>query len=434
MKKLLAILLALVLALCSCAFAEAVNPDDIEDTMTSADGEYEIAFVTDVGQHQMWAIQHFHFDFPGQLLTSGGFGTMGFGLGAAIGAQVAHPDTTVLHIAGDGCFRMNCHELATVSYYKLPIISVVFNNGTLGMVRQWQNLIYEKRFSATTLDRGPDFVKLAEAYGLKGFRVTNREEMEQAFMEALGAGCGTLGLLLCAKDSGCTVTGLEISETAHKAAVDNIAANSLHSRMESICADLKTIDRLVKPGSFSACVSNPPYFSGGPESVRKPAARREDHCTAEDLFAAAARSLKYGGDLFLVHRPERLGDLIGENHLKGLLKHIGHEVPVELTLAADLVSCLQLLSQFGATADVDLEAADGPQQELHIALHIAVVGLSHFGSAVDESLVDRNLTIVTLNSDGDGLLCILQVSGAPHTEGDESGIQLGSVLHFVVNA
>ena len=110
---------------------------------------------------------------------------MGFGLGAAIGAQVGNPDKVVIHTTGDGCFRMNCHELATVEHYNLPIISVIFNNGCLGMVRQWQNLIYKQRFSETTLDRGPDFVKLAEAYGLKGFRVTNRAEMEQAVEEAL---------------------------------------------------------------------------------------------------------------------------------------------------------------------------------------------------------------------------------------------------------
>ena len=145
---------------------------------------------TDVGQHQMWSIQHFHFDYPGQLLTSGGFGTMGFGLGAAIGAKVGNPDKVVVHTTGDGCFRMNCHELATVEHYHLPIITVVFNNGTLGMVRQWQNLIYKKRFSETTLDRGPDFVKLAEAYGLKGFRATTMAEMETAFQAALQAGCG----------------------------------------------------------------------------------------------------------------------------------------------------------------------------------------------------------------------------------------------------
>ena len=145
---------------------------------------------TDVGQHQMWSIQHFHFDYPGQLLTSGGFGTMGFGLGAAIGAQAGNPDKVVVHTTGDGCFRMNCHELCTVEHYHLPIITVIFNNGTLGMVRQWQHLIYHERYSETTLDRGPDFVKLAEAYGLKGFRVTTPEEMERAFRAALDAKCG----------------------------------------------------------------------------------------------------------------------------------------------------------------------------------------------------------------------------------------------------
>ncbi|MBQ6909887.1 MAG: biosynthetic-type acetolactate synthase large subunit, partial [Synergistaceae bacterium] len=124
----------------------------------------DIIVSTDVGQHQMWAIQHFKFSYPGQLITSGGFGTMGFGLGAAIGAQVGNPDKKVLHVTGDGSFRMNCNELATEEYYKLPIITIIFNNSTLGMVRQWQNLIYNKHFSQTTLDRGPDFVKLAEAY------------------------------------------------------------------------------------------------------------------------------------------------------------------------------------------------------------------------------------------------------------------------------
>ena len=153
---------------------------------------------TDVGQHQMWAIKYLHFSYPGQLLTSGGFGTMGFGLGAALGAQMGNPDKRVIHITGDGCFRMNCHELCTVEHYGLPVISVVFNNGTLGMVRQWQNLIYGKRFSETTLDRGPDFVKLAEAYGLHGYRATNRQEMEEAFRQALS--CGTGAVIDCVLD------------------------------------------------------------------------------------------------------------------------------------------------------------------------------------------------------------------------------------------
>ena len=145
---------------------------------------------TDVGQHQMWTIQHFNFDYPGQLLTSGGFGTMGFGLGAALGAKVGNPDKTVLHITGDGCFRMNGQEMATESHYDIPVITFVFDNRTLGMVRQWQNLIYQKRFSQTDLDFGPDFVKLAEAYGLRGKHVTNVAELEEAIHEALEWGHG----------------------------------------------------------------------------------------------------------------------------------------------------------------------------------------------------------------------------------------------------
>ena len=147
---------------------------------------------TDVGQHQMWAIKYLHFSYPGQLLTSGGFGTMGFGLGAAIGAQMGNPDRRVIHVTGDGCFRMNCHELCTVEHYGLPIITVIFDNGTLGMVRQWQSLIYGQRYSETTLDRGPDFVKLAEAYGLKGYRATTRAEMEDVFAQALACGTGAV--------------------------------------------------------------------------------------------------------------------------------------------------------------------------------------------------------------------------------------------------
>jgi len=170
-------------------YGPTLTPQQVVDVIDRMSPEGTIV-ATDVGQHQMWSIQHIHFSYPGQLLTSGGFGTMGFGLGAAIGAKMGNPDKVVVHTTGDGCFRMNCHELATVEHYNLPVITVVFNNGTLGMVRQWQNLIYQQRFSQTTLDRGPDFVKLAEAYGLKGFRVTNRAEMEEAFTEALKAGCG----------------------------------------------------------------------------------------------------------------------------------------------------------------------------------------------------------------------------------------------------
>ena len=147
---------------------------------------------TDVGQHQMWAIQHMHYSYPGQLITSGGFGAMGFGLGAAIGAQVGNPDKRVVHITGDGSFRMNCIELATVEHYHLPIISVVFDNTVLGMVHQWQTLIYDQHYSETTLDRGPDWVKLAEAYHLPGWRVSTVAELEEALQKALDGGTGAV--------------------------------------------------------------------------------------------------------------------------------------------------------------------------------------------------------------------------------------------------
>ena len=143
---------------------------------------------TEVGQHQMWTALFYRFEKPRTFLTSGGLGTMGFGTGAAIGAQFANPDKTVVHFAGDGSFRMNCNELATISHYGLPIIIVIFNNGALGNVRQWQTLFYEKRYSATTLDFAPDFVKLADAYGVAGVRVTSEEEFKKAFDAALASG------------------------------------------------------------------------------------------------------------------------------------------------------------------------------------------------------------------------------------------------------
>ena len=164
---------------------------------------YEMAkdaiMVTEVGQHQMWAAQYFKYSKPRTLLTSGGLGTMGYGLGAAIGAQTANPDKQVINIAGDGCFRMNMNELATASRQKLPLIEVIVNNHVLGMVRQWQKLFYGKRYGMTNLKAGalyrrtngkempeytPDFVKLAESYGAYGIRVEKEEDIDAAFAEA----------------------------------------------------------------------------------------------------------------------------------------------------------------------------------------------------------------------------------------------------------
>lgn len=146
----------------------------------------DITVATDVGQHQMWTAQHFPFLHPRQLITSGGLGTMGFGLGAAMGAAASDPQgKPVALITGDGSFRMNLTELSTIGYYNIPVIVVIFNNGTLGMVRQWQTLFFGHRYSQTTLDRGPDFMKLAEAYGLSGTRVDTVEAFAAAFKTAV---------------------------------------------------------------------------------------------------------------------------------------------------------------------------------------------------------------------------------------------------------
>ena len=146
----------------------------------------EMAVATDVGQHQMWTAQHFPFLRPRQLITSGGLGTMGFGLGAAMGAAASDPEgRPVALVTGDGSFRMNLTELSTIGYYGIPVIIVIFNNGTLGMVRQWQTLFFGHRYSQTTLDRGPDFMKLADAYGLNGTRVHTVEAFTAAFRKAV---------------------------------------------------------------------------------------------------------------------------------------------------------------------------------------------------------------------------------------------------------
>ena len=133
----------------------------------------------------MWAAQYYKYTKPHTLLTSGGLGTMGYGLGACIGAQVARPDKQVINIAGDGCFRMNMNELATASRYNIPIIQVIINNHVLGMVRQWQTLFYDKRYSQTVLNDKVDFCKVAEGLGCEAIRVTKKEEVAPAFEKAI---------------------------------------------------------------------------------------------------------------------------------------------------------------------------------------------------------------------------------------------------------
>ncbi len=159
------------------------GPYIIEETYRQTKGD--AVMVTEVGQHQMWAAQYYKYSKPRTFLSSGGLGTMGYGLGAAIGAQVANPDKQVINIAGDGCFRMNMNEIATAVRQKLPLVEIIVNNHVLGMVRQWQTLFYDKHYSATVLDDGVDFVKLAEAMGATGYRVTSREEFTQALEKAL---------------------------------------------------------------------------------------------------------------------------------------------------------------------------------------------------------------------------------------------------------
>ena len=166
---------------------ELFEPRKILKAMAAVAPEMTVA--TDVGQHQMWTAQHFPFVHARQLISSGGLGTMGFGLGAAMGAAKSDPQgRPVALVTGDGSFRMNLTELSTIAYYDIPVIVVIFNNGTLGMVRQWQTLFFGHRYSQTTLDRGPDFMKLADAYGLAGTRVDNLADFSAAFARAYADG------------------------------------------------------------------------------------------------------------------------------------------------------------------------------------------------------------------------------------------------------
>ena len=183
-----------------------------------------------------------------------------------------------------------------------------------------------------TLDLGPGFPLSTDSMVLADFVKLPKN----ATVLDLGSGCATLGLLLCARDQSCRVTGMELQEAAHAAAVENIARNGLEGRLSSICRDLR--DMPLAPGSFQVCVSNPPYFSGGAAHSKNPTARQEDTCTPKDLFAAASRALRWGGDFFLVHKPERLAQLCFEASSHGLepkrLRLVRHRpnAPVSLIL------------------------------------------------------------------------------------------------------
>jgi acetolactate synthase-1/2/3 large subunit len=164
----------------------------------------DVVWTTGVGQHQMWAMQYIQCEKPRSFITSGGLGTMGYGVPAAIGAKAARPDATVVCIDGDGCFQMTCQELATAALERLPIVAVVINNGWLGMVRQWQELFYAERFAQTHLTHAvPDYAQLAEAYGCAGFTVESEDQLEDALSAAFDAGRSAVVDVRCDPEEKC---------------------------------------------------------------------------------------------------------------------------------------------------------------------------------------------------------------------------------------
>lgn len=166
--------------------SDELTPEFFFDVLNSID-DGNLIIATEVGQHQMWTSQYYNFRKPRTFISSGGLGTMGFGLGAAIGAQFGKPECKVINIAGDGSFMMNCQELVTAVKNNLPVVVAIMNNNVLGMVRQWQTLFFDGRYSETTLDRPTDFVKLAEAFGAKGYRVEKRDDLEGILKEAIAS-------------------------------------------------------------------------------------------------------------------------------------------------------------------------------------------------------------------------------------------------------
>ncbi len=177
---------------------EVLPQDVIEELDRLTDGKAIIS--TEVGQHQMWAAQYYNFKCPRSFASSGGLGTMGYGFGAGMGAKVGNPDRTVVNIAGDGSFFMNCNELSSLAKHKIPLVELVFENDVLGMVRQWQRLFYGKRFSQTNIERGTDLMKLADAFGVEGIRITKKSEIKPMLEKALKCGKPCLVDVIINKD------------------------------------------------------------------------------------------------------------------------------------------------------------------------------------------------------------------------------------------
>jgi acetolactate synthase-1/2/3 large subunit len=185
--------------------ANGVKPQAVVERLRDLTaGRDDMVWTTGVGQHQMWAMQYLVCDRPRTFVTSGGLGTMGYGVPAAIGAKAARPDATVVCVDGDGCFQMTCQELATAVLENLPIVTVIVNNGWLGMVRQWQEMFYAERFAETHLTHQvPDYARLAEAYGAAGFTVSEDDELESALEQALSCGRTAVVDVRCDPEEKC---------------------------------------------------------------------------------------------------------------------------------------------------------------------------------------------------------------------------------------